>query len=522
MLAKTIQLRDYQTRAIEELRHAVVEGKRPVLSLATGAGKTAIAGEIFSLARSRGRKVAFVVPLISIINQTWKAFAAIGLENELSIQQGAAKFDEWGDCLSDTSKPIQICSIQTIAKRGFPNVDIVIFDEIHNFHQAHKDWMRQAPAKTVFIGLSASPWRKGLKDYFNHMIVGATVRELIEQGYLSPYRMFAPAHPDLSGVKTTGDDYNAKQLGEVMNKAPLVADVVETWIKRGEGRPTFVFCVDCSHAQAVAKQFNDAGIAAGYIDARTPIEDREFMLAQLRSHDLQVICNIGTLTAGVDAPFVSCIVLARPTQSEMLYIQIIGRGIRKCEGKDDLIILDHSDTAMRLGMPDSIVYDDFIDGKDGAASDRKNKEPLPKPCSACTYLKPPRTLKCPSCGFEPERKSGIFCEEGELIEVGKTDRVTATHVMLQGQKFTRSHFYQQLKSYQMRKGYAEGWIARKYKDMVGNWPANHFPSLPPIVCSSYVDSWITSRNIAFAKAKQRDEQRRMKPQEIDQFARETI
>ena len=535
-LAKTeLELRPYQADAIERLRFAVAAGKKPVLSLATGGGKTAVIVEIFRLARAKGKRVAFVVPLISIIAQTWKAFAAIGLESDLSIQQGADRFDEWGDCLTDRSKPIQICSIQTLAKRGFPEADIVVFDEIHILHEAHKEWIAKAK-HIVFIGLSATPWRKGLNLLFDELIVAETTKQLIGQGYLSKYRMFAPAHPDLSGVKTTAGDYNVADLGKAMNKAPLVADVVETWLKLGGGRPTFVFCVDCAHAEALQRQFNDAGVPSGYIDAHTTLEAREAILEALRIGELQVVCNIGVLTAGVDAPYVSCIVLARPTKSEMLYIQIVGRGLRIKPQGGDLLILDHSDTATRLGLPDSIVHEDFVVGREATASEKK--KPLPKPCAACTFLKPPRTPICPNCGFEAKRVSGVYCDDGELVEIGgefvgtgNGERVSATHVTLKGVKFTRAEFYQQLKSYQELHGHKTGWTAHKYKEMVGNWPANHFQGLPSRPISPPVHSWLKSRQIAWAKSKKRETKpiappniiaHPLSPDDMDAFARETI
>ena len=517
----SFQLRPYQADAIERLRFAVAAGKRPVLSLATGGGKTAVVAEIFRLARAKGKRVAFVVPLISIIAQTWNAFAAIGLEDDLSIIQGANHFDEWGNSRTDWRQPIQLCSIQTLAKRGFPEADIVVFDEAHIVHESHKKWMKEAPSGTVFIGLSATPWRKGMKEMFDELIVAETTKQLIEQGYLSKYRMFAPAHPDLSGVKTTAGDYNVADLGRAMNKSPLVADVVETWLKLGQGRPTLVFAVDCAHAEALQRQFNDAGVPSGYIDAHTPLEAREAILEALRIGELQVVCNIGVLTAGVDAPYVSCIVLARPTKSEMLYIQIVGRGLRIKPQGGDLIILDHSDTAMRLGLPDSIVHEDFVTGKEANAGERKKTEPLPKPCAACAFLKPPRTPICPNCGFESKRVSGVYCDEGELVEIGAArEKVSATHVTLKGAKFTRAEFYQQLKSYQELHGHKTGWTAHKYKEMMGNWPANHFPGLPGKPISPPVHSWLKSRQIAWANSKARD---RAEPRaDMDAFARETL
>ena len=141
------------------------------------------------------------------------------------------------------------------------------------------------------------------------------------------------------------------------------SDIVTTWMKRGENRPTFCFAVNRRHAQEIQAQFLNAGIPAGYVDAYTPVEEREVMIDKLRTGELKIICNIGTMTTGVDAPFVSCIILARPTKSEMLYIQIIGRGLRTNPGKDHciakgtLILTDKGEVPIERITLDHKVWD---------------------------------------------------------------------------------------------------------------------------------------------------------------------
>ena len=484
-------LRDYQHHAIDELRLALRDKMKPVLSAPTGSGKTRIASEIFSLARIKNKRVAFVVPFLSLISQTWKAFADAGIDQS---DMGVIQADHY---LTNWSKPVQICSIDTLARRKkLPEVDIVIFDECHKRSVVHKRWQEASP-QTTFIGLSATPWAAGMRDVWDKLIVVSTPRELIDQGYLAPFRFFAPASPDLSGVKVRMGDYAEDQLGKAMNKAELVADIVTTWIKRGEGRPTFCFAVDCAHAQAIQAQFNAAGIPAGYIDAYTEVKNREAMIEQLRNGDLKIICNVGTMTTGVDAPFVSCIILARPTKSEMLYIQIVDRGLRLSEGKKDCLILDHSDTGLRLGLPDQIAYDDFIDTPAEIAKKEKRdkEEPLPRKCPACSFLKMPKERICPSCGHEPIRRSEVETVDGELVEFrrdGKREKASFDDKQV---------FWSGALWYAKERGYARGWASHLYKQKFGVWPKGlvdraEYPSQSLL-------NFVRSRNIAWAKSKQR-------------------
>jgi superfamily II DNA or RNA helicase len=320
---------------------------------------------------------------------------------------------------------------------------------------------------------------------------------LIDQGYLSKFRAFAPSHPDLSGVKTVAGDYHQEQLSGAMSKPELVADVVETWIRQGEGRPTLCFGVDRAHAKHLQQRFLDAGITCGYQDAYTDAYERKAIKDAFHQGDYAVVCNVGTLTTGVDWD-VRCIILARPTKSEILYVQIIGRGLRTAEGKEDCLILDHSDTSSRLGLVTDIHHDRLDDGKPNTAEAKK--PPLPKECPKCHFLRPPRVSVCPACGFKPEVKSNVEVVDGELIELTKTQkkRHNAGVIELQGRPIPLADFYGELKSYGRLKGYKPGWASNKYRDAVGVWPNAH-KYAPDMPVSFEVDSWIRASIIRFAK-----------------------
>ncbi len=220
------ELRQYQVEAIGKIEDAIARGvKRIMLMLPTGGGKTLVA----STMTATRQRVLFVVPRLELITQTWEKFHQAGI-HEVGVIQGYNR-------LTDASQPIQICSQQTLARREIPAADLVFIDEAHTLFNFYADWMtRPEWLATPFIGLSATPWTKGLGKLYQELIIAATSQDLIGQGYLSNFRVFAPSHPDLSGVHTVAGDYHEGELGVVMNKQPLVADIVQTWLKHGRGR----------------------------------------------------------------------------------------------------------------------------------------------------------------------------------------------------------------------------------------------------------------------------------------------
>jgi superfamily II DNA or RNA helicase len=450
------ELRDYQSNAITELRSILAKGvNRVVCQAATGAGKTLLAAEIFVMARSKGRRVMFVVPAISLIDQTVRSFWAHGITGIGVIQAD--------HLMTDYAQPVQVASVQTLARRTPPDVDLVIVDECHVHHKSMIELMDRWTA-IPFIGLSATPWAKGMGKYWEALLIVATTADLMQRGYLSQYDAYGPAKPDLSGVKTLAGDYHEGQLSEIMQDKKITGDAVETWLKHADWQPTLVFCVDRAHANHVYKAYAAAGIESAYIDANTPIEEREEIGRKFNAKKINVVVNIGTLTTGVDWD-VRCIQLLRPTKSEMLYIQIFGRGLRTADGKEKLIFLDHTGTVERLGYPEDIVYHELDDGKPKKASeaqDREKKQKLPRPCSACKFMIPAGVYACPKCGFKPEKQTTIEHESGELKPLNAKAKKFS--------KEDKQKFYSMLKGHAVFNSYKPGWVAHKYRERFGGWP----------------------------------------------------
>jgi DNA repair protein RadD len=460
--------------------------------LPTGAGKTVTAAAIIRNALDRRKRVIFTVPAISLVDQTAREFYAEGIRDVGVIQADHP--------MTDPSKPVQIASIQTLQRRFIPEADLVLIDEAHRIFKFTEDWMtRDEWLDVPFIGLSATPWTKGLGRLYDKLIVAATTQQLIDAGFLANFRVFAPSHPDLTGVRTVAGDYHEGDLSEAMQKGQLVADVVSTWLALGEDRPTLCFAVDRTHARTLQAQFTGAGVACGYVDALTPLEERERVRKAFQSGQLKVVCNVGVLTTGVDWD-VRCIVLARPTKSEILYTQIIGRGLRTADGKPDCLILDHSDTTLRLGFVTEIHHAKLNDGTiaEGAKSEGEKPTPKPKECPQCHYVRQSGP-SCPSCGHVAERSTEVETVDGELVDLSAARKANKADWS------EKVAFMAQLRAYAAQSGKADGWCAHKYRAKFGCWPNDprvKYAAPAPAV-GPEVRSWITAQNIRFAKSRGR-------------------
>lgn len=485
-------LRPHQAQALEALRRSVTSGhRRPLVQAPTGFGKTLMAAHIIQRALDKGKRVAFVVPALSLIDQTVAAFEAEGIQC-VGVLQGIHP-------RTDHEQPVQVCSVQTLARRKRPNVGLVLVDEAHQLHRETFRWMSDCP-DVLFIGLSATPWARGLGQYYDDLIVASTTQELIDTGYLSKFKVFAPSEPDLGGVSTVAGDFHQGQLAEAVDKATLVGDVIQTWLAKGENRPTLCYSVNRAHAEHLQQRFLEAGVAAEYIDCFTERVDRERIFDRFRAGETKVICNVATLAVGVDLPMVSCIIDARPTKSEMRFVQTIGRGLRTAPGKDQLIVLDHAGNHLRLGMVTDIHHDRLDDGerRRAAEKDKEREKPLPRRCEDCAAVMPRSARVCPECGKVREARTDVEHLDGELVEIGarSTKRNAALAIAEQEQ------FHGELRWIAAVKGYAPGWAAHKFREQFGLWPNDWQVRLAaPREPSLKTKNWLRSRQIAFARAR---------------------
>jgi DNA repair protein RadD len=461
-----------------------------MLQAPTGFGKTLTAAHIIRRALDKGKRVAFAVPALSLVDQTVAAFEAEGI-HAIGVMQGTHP-------RTDREQPIQVCSVQTLARRKRPEVDLVLVDEAHELHREVFRWMTDCP-DVPFIGLSATPWSRGLGKHYDDLLVAATTANLIEQGYLSSFKVFAPSEPDLAGVSTVAGDFHEGQLAAAVDKPALVGDVIQTWLARGQNRPTLCYGVNRAHAEHLQQRFIEAGVAAKYIDCYTDRADRERIFNHFRDGVTRIICNVGVLTTGIDLD-VRCIIDAKPTKSEILFVQTIGRGLRAAEGKDHLLVLDHGGNHLRLGLVTDIHHEclDAGEPRKSAEGDKERKKPLPRLCQDCQAVLAQSARGCPECGKVQEVRTDVEHRDGELVELGMTPAQRGGGMTLA----ERAEFHGELRWIATVRGYATGWASHKFRERFGSWP-NHpqIRGTRPREPSLRTKNWLQSRQIAFAKAK---------------------
>ncbi len=498
-----INPKEKQVTALNMLRANWKQHRTMLLSASVGFGKTAIAGFIADGFVSHGMRVLFVAPYTTLITQTANRFVEYGIPaDEISYI--------WRDHpMYNPDKLVQIASADTLIRRKFPdNIDLLIVDEAHIRRKVLLETIRDTEIKVV--GLSGTPFAPWMGKYYERLIKPTTMKELISIGDLSGYEFYAPDHPDVSGVKTSnlaafGRDYNEGQLAEIMGDSTLVGNIVRNWLERGEDRPTVCFCVNVKHANYVTMEFIKSGVNAEVMTADTPHEDRQLIIGRFETGATKIIVNVGVLVAGFDSD-VRCIIYARPTQSEIRWVQCLGRGLRTANGKDKCLIFDHSGSVHVLGFPDEIEYDELPVSSDGMKQQgnqyQKNKsDKKPKECPSCHYMKPAGVYVCPKCGFKPLM--------GENVDVDETRDLSK----LAGKEkiYTREEkqsWWSQIKFYQRQraetgKPISDGWCAHTFKKKFGVWPRNLHDT--PAEITPEVSNYIRSKQIAWAKAQEKQQ-----------------
>lgn len=446
-------LRPHQIAALDLLRGSLRAGRRrPVLQIATGGGKTVVAAAIVEGALLKGRTVTFVVPALDLIDQTVAAFEREGINHIGVVQADHPR--------TDPTAPVQVASVQTLARRQPGPADVIIVDEAHIRFASLSKWM-QAWSHVPFIGLSATPWSRGLGKDFDDLLIAATTRDLIRDGYLSPFRVFAPSAPDLRGVRTVAGDYHGGDLSNAMSASGLVGDVVGEWQRRAADLPTLVFGVDRSHGRRLTEEFAAAGVAVAYVDGTSSREERERIKAAFQTGAIRVIVSVATMTTGVDLD-VRCIVLARPTQSEILHTQIVGRGLRTAPGKERCIIIDNAGNHVRLGFVVDIYHDHLDDGQ-GRPKAPSTTTAQPVACPKCTALRPPTRTSCPACGDTPAPAARpVVHVAGTLREMRKPPALPSLE--------ERQAWYSQLLWIARHRNYKPTWVGCQFKARFGAWP----------------------------------------------------
>lgn len=487
----------YQREILPRIGAAWREGRRaPLLVAPTGSGKTVIAAEIIRRSVEHGWRVLFLAPRRELIDQAHGKLLAAGIERVSVVMAGDSRRDDYAR--------VTVASVDTLHARRMPggeyrvrDPDLVVVDEAHLFVTPLRARLLAHWPRARLVGLTATPARKdgrALGTVFDELIEVSSVAQLTADGFLVPGRYYSLSDPDLSRVRVTAGDFNQADLAKAMDRPQLVGDVVETWLARAGGRRTVVFASSITHSAGLAAAFRVHGVAAEHVDANTPTAERAAIFERFRDGTTQVLTNCTLASYGFDLPELDCVVLARPTKSLVLYLQMLGRGLRPAPGKTHCLVLDHAGVVRRFGFADE-PREWSLEGRvtDLRSDAERTGRDLPpdkklRDCPECKALF--TGAQCPECGwFVKPRGTQIETVAGELVEIDdarESDR-------------ERMKFYLQLRGWFEQRGKKTSAAAHSYREKFGEFPPWEWNDLPAMQPGEEVTRWVKSRMIAFAK-----------------------
>lgn len=433
--------RDYQLKLDADSDEAWQNGHRNVIAVSpTGSGKTKFMG---MKARKLVRPGVAIAHRKELVGQISAAMAELGVPHRLIAADGTVRnciqrhIKSVGRSWVDPKAKFTVSSVDTLIARKddvgmaqwASEIGLWMVDEAHHLLSDNK-WGRGIAMfpNAYGLGVTATPLRADRKSLsrqqggvFDHMVLGPTMRDLINSGSLCEYRIYAPpASIDqaLLKVGATGD-FTPNSMRDAAHKSQIVGDVVQTYLRLAPGKRGICFAVDVEQAVEFADAFNLAGVRAAAVSANTPEAVRDSVIDKFSAGLLDMLVNVDLFGEGFDVPAVEVVIMARPTESYGLYVQQFGRALRTLLGKLFGIIIDHVGNVMRHGLPDRPIVWKLFDEEVGK---RRKKDPDLMPTSTCPSCYWPYEAfhpKCPHCGFKPEPAGRSTPQQvaGDLVEL---------------------------------------------------------------------------------------------------------
>ena len=496
-------LRSYQEHDIQAVGTLMERGEdNALLVQPTGAGKGYEETWMASKMVSNGARVLCLVNRIGLVLDKVGRFRGDGLDPGI-IMSGYAR---------DFRKSCQVASIDTIHRmKELPPADVLFIDEAH--FCTSKIWAKvfEQYRQAFRLGMTATPIGPGgrsLGSVFTNLVLGPTIRELQDDGFLVRTKVYAPTKPDMSKVSKVAGDYNEDQTAEVMmgpstKGRTITGDIVEHWLKLANGVATVAFCVNKAHSRFVCNAFMKAGIAAEHVDCDTSTDERENVWTRLREGITKVVTSVGIISYGWNEPCVGCAILAAPTWSLQKYLQQVGRVLRTFPGKLFALILDHAGNTQRHGRVE-VEHEWSLEDVSIEVRQKEAAEPGMKTCEKCfnVYV----GQKCPNCGESAPGPPPVEVARGLLVEMAEVERwfkcrgcgfrntigqtpyaafrcprCGAGDVLRLKSKYDTGEdpvaLYKRLVAECNERGYKPGWAKMNFHRITKSWPRKEWASL---------------------------------------------
>lgn len=434
-------LRPYQQQLVDEVRQAWQQYQDVIAVMATGAGKTVCISDIVANHDGPSRIIAHRQELVSQISL---ALARNNVKHSLIVPVNVVRaivklhMHEVGASFYRPNSQCAVAGVDTLVSLGGDpqahKVTLWVTDEAHHCQlNPLNKWGKavQLYPNAKGLGFTATPMRSdgnGLGRHnngpFDVMVQGPSMRWLIDNGYLTDYKIYVPPNDvDLSNatISSTTGDYTKPSVKKALRKSHIVGDIVQHYLHIAPGKLGVTFCSDVEMSNTVAEAYRQAGIPALSLSAKTPDAERWDALRRFRNREILQLVNCALFDEGFDLPAIEVVSMARPTASYGLYVQTFGRGLRLMEGKQQAIIIDHVGNVLRHGLPDA-HQDWTLDAKERRGRNTVDDAIPLRSCMECFGVYERIHAACPYCGhvYQPAGRGSPEQVDGSLIELDPT------------------------------------------------------------------------------------------------------
>lgn len=433
------RLYDFQSDLCRRIIGEWRAGRRSVCAvLPTGGGKTVCAGALMERLIPKGRRILILVHRRELIRQFLETLSEMGFLVDVGVIASGHPSRPWAQ--------IQLASVQALNMRKHLDLapDYIVIDEAH--HARAKTWTQilERWPNARRLGMTATPRRmdgKGLGEHFDALVVGPDTQDLIERGYLAPFRMIAPPVETLNtrGIRILAGDYSKKDMDEKFTD-DTIADCTSAYMEHVKGRRAIIFCWSVHRSEELAGKLKNLGVRCEHIDGNTDVVRRDNVLASFARGEVEAITNVDIISEGFDCPGADAIVMMRPTQSLTIYLQQIGRGLRYQPGKTALLV-DLARNVYAHGFPTQRRVWGLHDAgaRRGSRADRAAKRGYQiRTCADrnCLTLIPTDTDICPACGrkWVPSAAFRYKEEKMKLEEINKQQAAEGRDVVRKGKR----------------------------------------------------------------------------------------
>ncbi len=407
-------LRDYQKDICSRTVEAFRSHRSVMVQMPTGTGKTVVLASLVNSVKLGCANILIVAHRRELVEQIRETIHRLGIDD--------------GN--------ITVCSIQWLTyniNKVKEVPQLVVIDEAHHALAKTYRMMWETWHEARFLGLTATPCRMnraGFTDLFECLVMSWSIGQFIREGWLSLFDYYSIKADSeeqrlINSLEKRGadGDYQAKELNAVLNKRPSIERLYESVVRYAEGKKGIVYAINIDHAHNIAEYYREHGVNAVAIDSRTPADVRRLMVEEFRAGKIRVMVNVDLFSEGFDCPDVEFIQLARPTLSLAKYLQMVGRGLRKSEGKETCVMIDNVGLYRMFGLPAAdrdwqAMFEGRMAGKGSKARDN----------TVCNYAVKAVVETCTIADTDLEE---IICHEGltALLERNTDLRLTGNGIL---------------------------------------------------------------------------------------------